>query len=72
MPLPQPARKPSSVHAVLFEVVRILGAKRCVRAMLLNTFRDRAARAIEQQRGIVDKFIGDGVTGVFGVPESGN
>ena len=40
-------------------------------AMLLNTFRDRAAQAIEQQRGIVDKFISDGVMGVFCLPEPG-
>jgi adenylate cyclase len=39
-------------------------------AMLLNSFRDRVARTIERQSGIVDKFIGDGVMGVFGLPES--
>lgn len=38
-------------------------------AALLNSFRDRVARAIEGQGGIVDKFIGDGVMGVFGLPE---
>lgn len=41
-------------------------------ATLLNSFRDRAARAIEQHGGIVDKFIGDGVMCVFGVPEPRN
>ena len=32
--LPQLARKPSSVHAVLFEVVRITVATRCVRSSM--------------------------------------
>jgi adenylate cyclase len=38
-------------------------------AALLNSFRDRVARTIEREGGIVDKFIGDGVMGVFGLPE---
>jgi adenylate cyclase len=41
-------------------------------ATLLNSFRDRATRAIERHGGVVDKFIGDAVMGLFGVPEPGN
>jgi adenylate cyclase len=40
-------------------------------ATLLNSFRDRATRAIEGRGGFVDKFIGDGVMGLFGLPEPG-
>jgi adenylate cyclase len=41
-------------------------------AALLNSFRAQATRVIERQGGIVDKFIGDAVMGVFGVPDAGN
>jgi adenylate cyclase len=37
-------------------------------AEFLASFRTRAARAIEAHGGIVDKFVGDDVMGVFGVP----
>jgi len=37
-------------------------------AEFLASFRCRAARAIEAYGGIVDKFVGDDVMGVFGVP----
>jgi Adenylate and Guanylate cyclase catalytic domain len=40
-------------------------------ATLLNSFRNRVARAIERRGGIVDKFIVDAVMGVFGLPEPG-
>ena len=34
----------------------------------LNEFYTLAGRAIQKHRGMVDKFLGDGVSGVFGVP----
>ena len=37
-------------------------------AGFLASFRCRATRAIEAHGGIVDKFVGDNVMGVFGVP----
>jgi adenylate cyclase len=37
-------------------------------AEFLASFRCRATRAIEAHGGIVDKFVGDDVMGVFGVP----
>jgi adenylate cyclase len=37
-------------------------------AEFLVSFRCRATRAIEAHGGIVDKFVGDNVMGVFGVP----
>jgi adenylate cyclase len=37
-------------------------------AEFLASFRCRATRAIEAHGGIVDKFVGDNVMGVFGVP----
>jgi adenylate cyclase len=37
-------------------------------AEFLSSFRTRATRAIEAHGGIVDKFVGDDVMGVFGVP----
>ena len=37
-------------------------------AEFLASFRARATRAIERHGGIVDKFVGDDVMGVFGVP----
>jgi adenylate cyclase len=37
-------------------------------AEFLSSFRCRAMRAIEAHGGIVDKFVGDDVMGVFGVP----
>jgi adenylate cyclase len=37
-------------------------------AEFLAAFRCRATRAIEAHSGIVDKFVGDDVMGVFGVP----
>jgi adenylate cyclase len=37
-------------------------------AEFLSSFRCRATRAIEAHGGIVDKFVGDDVMGVFGVP----
>jgi len=37
-------------------------------AEFLARFRCRATRAIEAHGGIVDKFVGDNVMGVFGVP----
>jgi adenylate cyclase len=37
-------------------------------AEFLASFRSRAMRAIEAHGGIVDKFVGDDVMGVFGVP----
>jgi adenylate cyclase len=37
-------------------------------AEFLAAFRCRATRAIEAHGGIVDKFVGDNVMGVFGVP----
>jgi adenylate cyclase len=37
-------------------------------AEFLGSFRCRATRAIEAHGGIVDKFVGDDVMGVFGVP----
>jgi adenylate cyclase len=37
-------------------------------AEFLASFRGRATRAIEAHGGIVDKFVGDDVMGVFGVP----
>ncbi len=37
-------------------------------AEFLGAFRLRATRAIERHGGIVDKFVGDDVMGVFGVP----
>jgi adenylate cyclase len=37
-------------------------------AEFLASFRCRATRAIEAHDGIVDKFVGDDVMGVFGVP----
>jgi len=37
-------------------------------AEFLGSFRCRAIRAIEGHGGIVDKFVGDDVMGVFGVP----
>jgi class 3 adenylate cyclase len=37
-------------------------------AEFLGSFRCRAMRAIEAHGGIVDKFVGDDVMGVFGVP----
>src|SRR5829696_8755500 len=40
-------------------------------ASLLNSFRERASQAIERNGGVVDKFIGDAVMGIFGVPEPG-
>lgn len=37
-------------------------------ASFLNEFRARATRAIEQSGGVIDKFIGDEVMGLFGLP----
>ena len=37
-------------------------------AEFLASFRGRATRAIEANGGVVDKFVGDDVMGVFGVP----
>jgi adenylate cyclase len=37
-------------------------------AEFLASFRGRATRAIEVNGGVVDKFVGDDVMGVFGVP----
>jgi adenylate cyclase len=37
-------------------------------AEFLGSFRCRATRSIEPQGGIVDKFVGDDVMGVIGVP----
>lgn len=37
----------------------------------LNEYRQRAADAINQHHGMIDKFIGDGVMAVFGVPHPG-
>src|SRR5580704_14452121 len=37
-------------------------------AEFLGSFRCRATRAIEAHGGLVDKFVGDNVMGVFGVP----
>jgi adenylate cyclase len=37
----------------------------------LNEYRRRAAEAINQHHGMIDKFIGDGVMAVFGVPHPG-
>ena len=34
----------------------------------LNEFYTVAGRAIQKHRGMVDKFLGDGISGVFGVP----
>lgn len=38
--------------------------------ILLSEFRSVVSRAIEANNGIVDKFIGDAVMAVFGVPET--
>jgi adenylate cyclase len=35
---------------------------------LLNAFLSRMAHAIEQERGIVDKYVGDEIMAVFGAP----
>ena len=35
---------------------------------LLNAFLSRMAKAIEQERGIVDKYVGDEIMAVFGAP----
>lgn len=40
-------------------------------ASLLSEYRDRIAAPIAKYGGIIDKFIGDGVMVVFGVPRSG-
>lgn len=41
-------------------------------AELLADYRSRVARTVSQFDGIVDKFIGDGVLVVFGLPDSKN
>jgi class 3 adenylate cyclase/tetratricopeptide (TPR) repeat protein len=60
--------------AVLFSDVRDyttltegLGAEQIVE--LLNEWFTEATRAIRRHRGVVDKFIGDAVMALFGVPE---
>jgi adenylate cyclase len=40
-------------------------------AAFLNDFRRRVAEPINRHRGMIDKFIGDGVMAVFGVPQPG-
>jgi adenylate cyclase len=40
-------------------------------AAFLNEFRARVAEAINRLRGTIDKFIGDGVMAIFGLPEPG-
>lgn len=41
-------------------------------AQFLNDYRRRMAFPISQHRGIIDKFIGDGIMAVFGVPQPGD
>lgn len=38
-------------------------------ANFLNEYRRRIAEPIARHRGVIDKFIGDGVMAIFGVPE---
>ena len=40
-------------------------------ADFLNEFRSRVADAINRHHGTIDKFIGDGVMAIFGLPEPG-
>ena len=40
-------------------------------AAFLNEYRRRITGPIVQHHGMIDKFIGDGVMAVFGVPQPG-